>query len=177
MLHADSPVVTINLTHEPDGKFHMNPDVPIQPAHGGAACEYWLPTSGSYNQPVLKTLRYVLAAAMAAFALLQLNDPDPLVWVVAYGLVACCVAAPSAAAWSVRGAWLTGGVLLTLALGALPGFVDYLFSGDFGSIAAEMSPGQPHVEPAREFLGVVIAGAVLIGGRRLSAPGSQVAMP
>jgi hypothetical protein len=105
---------------------------------------------------------------MAAFAILQFNDPDPLVWVVAYGLVAVCVALPPESAWSIRGAWLTGGVLLTLALIALPGFFDYLSSGDFGSIAAEMSPDQPHVEPAREFLGVLIAAFILVGMRWLS---------
>ena len=99
---------------------------------------------------------------MAAFAILQLNDPDPLVWVVAYSLVAACVAAPQARSWSANAAWLTGGVLLALALAALPGFVDYLISGDPGSISAEMSPEQPHVEPAREFLGVLIAAAVLV---------------
>ena len=103
---------------------------------------------------------------MALFALLQLNDPDPLVWVVAYCLVAFCIAAPLSRNWSVRSLWLTSGVLLALAIGALPGFVDYLLSGDFGSIAAEMSPDRPHVEPARELLGVVIAAAVLAGARK-----------
>lgn len=103
---------------------------------------------------------------MAVFAILQLNDPDPLVWIVAYGLVAFCVAVPPDPGWSVRSAWLTSGVLLTLALVALPGFVDYLLSGDPGSIAAEMSADRPHVEAAREFLGVTIAGAVLAGIRR-----------
>lgn len=118
--------------------------------------------------PALKTLRYLLAAAMAAFALLQLNDPDPLIWVFAYTLVAICVAAPPAASWSVPGTWLTAGVLLTLALIALPGFVDFLRSGDMGSIAAEMSPDRPHVEPAREFLGILIAALVMAGVHRHS---------
>ena len=122
---------------------------------------------------VLKTLRYILAAAMAAFALLQLNDPDPLIWVVAYGLVAFCVAAPPQRAWSLPMTWLTGGVLLTLVLIALPGFVDYLLSGEFGSIAAEMSPDQPYIEPARELLGALIAALILIGSRLYLLPESR----
>jgi hypothetical protein len=127
----------------------------------------------AYDLTVLKIIRYSLAAVMAAFALLQLNDPDPLVWVVAYGLVALCVAAPMTPDWSARSTWLTGGVLVALALGALPGFVAYLLSGDFASIAAEMSPDKPHVEPAREFLGVLIAALVLIGTRRQSARSAE----
>jgi hypothetical protein len=109
--------------------------------------------------------RYVLAALVAVFAVLQLNDPDPAVWLVAYGLVALCVAAPPYAALVSRLSWLTGGVLLTLALIALPGFFGYLTSGDLRMIAADMSPEKPYVEPAREFLGVAIAGAILIGVR------------
>jgi len=109
---------------------------------------------------------------MAAFAVLQLNDPDPLVWIAAYAMVALCVAAPVARGWALRSTWLTGGMLLTLALIALPGFVDYLSSGDPGSIAAEMSPDQPHVEPAREFIGVLIALAVLALGRWLGRRGA-----
>jgi hypothetical protein len=105
--------------------------------------------------------------------LLQLNDPDPLVWILAYGLVAFCVAAPSGRDWSARAAWLTGGVLLTLALGALPGFVGYLLSGDFGAIVAEMRPDRPHVESAREFLGVLIAALVLAGMRWRSLSSRQ----
>ena len=117
--------------------------------------------SFAYDLPVLKLLRYGLAAAMAAFALLQLNDPDPLVWIVAYGLVAFSVAAPGRVL-ATRSCWLTGGVLLALALGAVPGFVGWLLSGDPASIAGAMSPDQPHVEPAREFLGILIAAIVLV---------------
>ena len=104
---------------------------------------------------------------MAVFALLQFNDPDPLVWVVAYALVTLAIAAPPEPDWSRLCTWLAGGMLLSLALIALRGFIDFLQSGDVASIAAEMSPDRPHVEPAREFLGVVIAAVALIVARQL----------
>lgn len=113
----------------------------------------------------MKLLSYTLAAVFAAFALLQVNDPDPLIWLVAYGLVAVAVAVPPQSPAAQPLSWLTGGVLLALGLIALPGFVDYLTSGQPDTIFAEMSPDLPHVEPAREFLGLVIAGAALIGTR------------
>jgi hypothetical protein len=113
----------------------------------------------------VKALRYSLSALLAAFAILQINDPDPLVWVVAYGLAAFCVAAPPE--WKPRRklSWLTGGVLLTLGLTSFPGFAGYLLSGEPSMILAEMSPDMPYVEPAREFLGIVIAGSALVGMR------------
>jgi len=122
-----------------------------------------------YDPRVLKILRYGLAALFAGFALLQLNDPDPAVWLLAYGLVAVCCAAPPASTLTRQLGWLTGGVLLTLAVVAAPGFAGYLTSGDPGMIVAEMSPEKPYVEPAREFLGIIIAAAALIGIRYASS--------
>lgn len=119
----------------------------------------------SYDRRALKLLRYTLAVVFAAFALLQVNDPDPAAWLVAYGLVAVAVAVPLHSPAALPLFWLTGGVLLALGLISLPGFVDYLASGQPGTIFAEMSPDVPHVEPAREFLGLVIAGAALVGVR------------
>lgn len=104
-------------------------------------------------------------ALIATFALLQVNDPDPVVWLVAYGLVAVSIAAPPRSMLALRLAWLAGGVLLTLGLLSLPGFVDYLASGQPGTILEAMSPEVPHIEPAREFIGLVIAAAVLAGIR------------
>ena len=121
--------------------------------------------SPRYDLHVLKILRYCLSALLVGFALLQLNDPDPVVWIVAYGIVAFCIAIPPHLPLTRNLSWLTGGVLLTLSLLSFPGFVDYLLSGDLSSISAEMSPDLPHIEPAREFLGLVIAGAALVGVR------------
>lgn len=121
-----------------------------------------------YHRRVLKALRFSIAAVFVAFALLQVNDPDPVVWLVAYGLVAASIAAPSHFVFAQQLAWLTAGVLLALGLLSLPGFVDYLASGQPDTIFAEMSPDLPHVEPAREFLGLVIAGAALAAVRYYS---------
>lgn len=120
---------------------------------------------GLQNRPVLKYFRYVLVALIAAFALLQFNDPDPLVWVVAYGVVAVCIALPSSVSFGRQLSWLAGGMLLILALETFQGVIGYAQSGEPGSLLGEMSPDRPWVEPAREFLGVVIAGAALIAGR------------
>lgn len=107
----------------------------------------------------MQLFRYCIAALFVLFAVIQFNDPDPLAWVVAYGLVAATLLAPSRHRHAGKLFWLTAGVLLILALEALPGFIEWMRTGTPASIAAEMSPDMPYVEPAREFLGVVIAAA------------------
>lgn len=113
--------------------------------------------------------RYVLVAIFVLFAVIQFNDPDPLAWVVAYLLVAATLAVPARHRLCRKLFWLTSGVLLILALQAFSGFIAWLRTGTPASIAAEMSPNMPYVEPAREFIGVVIAAAALFLLRRSAA--------
>ena len=83
-----------------------------------------MPESAGTRRRLLLPL--VLGLAMLVCALLQLNDPDPLVWVGYYALVAvaCTVAAyrplPAVLFWML-GAATAAGLALTL-----PGFVDWL---------------------------------------------------
>jgi hypothetical protein len=45
---------------------------------------------------------------------------------------------------------------------AAPGFVDYLQSGDWSSIAEHMNDEEPYIEQGREFVGLLIAAAALL---------------
>jgi hypothetical protein len=51
---------------------------------------------------------------------------------------------------------LTIGILVTGMVYAAPGFSDYLQAGDFGSITGAMDGKDRYIEPAREFLGLLI---------------------
>ena len=88
---------------------------------------------------------------------IQLNDPDPLYWVVVY----------------LTAAIISGGLFLGTRLEALskvsmgmilaglfisgPGAMEYFASGDYASISRDMSAAKPYVESAREFGGLLIA--------------------
>ncbi len=115
-----------------------------------------------------RLLPLVLGLAMLVCALLQLNDPDPLVWVGYYALVAvaCTVAAyrplPAVLFWML-GAATAAGLALTL-----PGFVDWLTRRPASDLWAPMSAERMYIEHSREFLGLLIAGACLVTVRRLS---------
>ena len=91
----------------------------------------------------------------------QFNDPDPLYWVCVCGLavlfplcrilkrdIAKC--APFALALVVAGL-----------LESAPGFLEYLQFGNYRSLTGSMSFAS-YVEYAREFLGLLLAGAGLV---------------
>ena len=104
----------------------------------------------------MRYLNIGLALIFFGFAALQINDPDPLYWISVYaatGLVAL------GRNFSVPERFWTAVVLGAVIAGmliALPGIFDYLRSGNYASITAEMRTAS-YVEPAREFLGLFMA--------------------
>ena len=111
--------------------------------------------------------RSVLVHATASLlfvvvAALQLNDPDPALWVATYLFVA---GVPLAASLGYRlpvpfgiALGLTSACLLL----SLPGFAHYLGSENHALISTEMTGEKPHIESAREFLGVAVAMSCLL---------------
>ena len=90
-------------------------------------------------------------------AAIQLNDPDPLYWVVAY-LTAAIIA--GGLCFGKRQETLSKvsmGMILAGLLMSGPGAMEYFASGDYGSIYGSMLAAKPYVESAREFGGLLIA--------------------
>ena len=115
-------------------------------------------------------LPLILGLAMLVFALLQLNDPDPVTWVSYYTLVAC---ACTVAAYRPLPPILFWGLLVASAAGiaiTLPGFVDWVLNRPASDLWAPMSADRMYIEHSRELLGLVIAAACLVTARRLSRP-------
>lgn len=95
-------------------------------------------------------------------AVIQLNDPDPLYWIVVYVFVGVVPAAKVFGLQSAKLTWVASGMVAAGLLVAMPGFIDYLSSGDFASIGGEMMIDKPYVESAREFGGLLIAAFTLL---------------
>jgi hypothetical protein len=110
----------------------------------------------------MKALNLLLAAMFILFAFVQINDPDPVLWILIYGLmaVACILAAfgyyyPKA---------LTVLLLLYLVYSffPLPGVFEWLRSEDKSLLFDDIAKMQyPYIELAREFLGLIICILVL----------------
>ena len=108
----------------------------------------------------MKAIFLVFGALFLYMAYIQLNDPDPLYWIVVYvGTAAIAFArwrGISSDFWTsiLIGATAAGMIIAT------PGLVDFIAAGDF-SVIGDMS-NAPHVEPAREFGGLLIAFCFLL---------------
>ncbi|MFT7653369.1 MAG: hypothetical protein ACI9UU_002480 [Candidatus Azotimanducaceae bacterium] len=111
---------------------------------------------------VISKFGHLLASlVLIVMAGLQFNDPDPSFWVAMYGIAAMMPIATLLGRRLPTIFYIAGGMLLAGLLISLPGFIDYLDSGDFGAIGGEMTASKPYVESAREFLGTAIAAFVL----------------
>jgi Transmembrane family 220, helix len=111
----------------------------------------------------MKKFSYILLALVfALFAYLNLNDPDPLQWLSAYGGTAVLFGLAAAERADRR---FSGGLAIALAIWMLTmtgGMIDWMNAG-FPSIAEEMQATAPHIEVVREFLGLLIAVLALVG--------------
>lgn len=127
--------------------------------------------SSSRRGPGPRFVPLLLGLAMLVFALVQINDPDPLIWVTYYAAIACaCTVAAyrplprfvflALAAVTVAGAVLT-----------LPGFADWMLNRPTSDLWAPMSADRMYIEHSRELLGLLIAGGFLVAADRLSRRG------
>ncbi len=108
----------------------------------------------------LKVFNIILAVLFAVFAVLQINDAEPMLWIVLYGGVAAICA------FAAFGRYNLWAILLALAVCAFelialfPSVSSWIRDG-MPSITGSMEAAS-YVEPVREFFGVVIATAVLV---------------
>lgn len=103
-----------------------------------------------------KIICLLLALAFGYFAYLNLNDPDPVFWVLAYGATAVlfAFAAFGRADRRIIG-WFAVALFIWMCT-MIGGMVDWFRLGT-PSIVEEMQAKEPHIEVVREFLGLLIA--------------------
>ncbi len=109
-----------------------------------------------------KFIRLLLAIMFAGFAYLNLNDPDPVQWVLAYGATAVLFAF---AAFGRADRRIIGALALAMFVWMCTltsGMIDWFQQG-MPTITGEMHVTEPHIEVVREFLGLLIAVVALVG--------------
>lgn len=95
-------------------------------------------------------------------ALLQVNDPDPLLWFVLYIVLAELALMRFLGHKQPKICIMSVGLVAAGLLISLPGFIGFVTFADLASITQEMSKDSPYIEPAREFLGTVIGAASIV---------------
>jgi len=113
----------------------------------------------------LKFILLIHFICLIWFILLQLNDPDALIWIGIYGMAALVPLLGLFNRYSKLIFWLA---LLCCALAALieaQGAYTYLQHRHEEALMQSMNPAKPYIEEAREFLGSLIAlGLVILSG-------------
>ena len=119
----------------------------------------------STNQIINKSRKitnFVLFVLFLLFALVQLNDPDPIIWFTIYGIIAfvCLIAnykkVPKILLWIL----ITGLVIYSASY--LSYFINWFNIDHKEEIFGKMVYEKPYLEGTREFLGLLIAAIALI---------------
>ncbi|MEM1324458.1 MAG: transmembrane 220 family protein [Bacteroidota bacterium] len=109
----------------------------------------------------MRIVYWTLAALFATFAIVQLNDVDPWIWVTYYAFIAILFGAAALRRFNV---YVIGAGLLATIIGLvrlLPEFQVWLNDG-MPSIVESMKAETPYVEFIREFLGLLIGLLALV---------------
>jgi len=111
----------------------------------------------------MKVLNLILAAVFILFAFVQINDPDPVLWILIYGImaVACILAAFKQYYPKILVVILIAYVAYSFVY--FGGVSEWIQSDDKAMLFDDIAKMQyPYIEESREFLGLLICIIVLI---------------
>ena len=110
----------------------------------------------------MKVVNVILSLLFIYFVVVQLNDPDPVLWVLVYGFTTMiCL---QAIFERTKLYFLIVGAVTLLALAAtrIQGFIGWIRSEQHGEIFGEMIYDKPYIEATREFIGLIIALSAIV---------------
>lgn len=111
----------------------------------------------------MKVVNLLLAVMFLSFAFVQLNDPDPIVWILIYGSMAvvCIMAAFRYFLKPLLFVLLVGFIAYSFVF--LDGVMEWFTQKDKTVLFDDIAKMQhPYIEESREFLGLMICIIVLI---------------
>jgi hypothetical protein len=111
----------------------------------------------------MKILKIFFAVLFLLFALVQINDPDPLLWIGVYGSMMMVSIASIYNKYPTRFMIIMASGFLIMTVLYFDGFKTWFDSADRSLLFDDLAKMQyPYIEEAREFLGLLICLAVLI---------------
>jgi hypothetical protein len=110
----------------------------------------------------MRIVNFVLAAMFLVFAFVQVNDPDPVIWILIYGIMAIF---SIMAIFEFYPKKFLIGVLILFVLYSLvyiPGLQEWLSHGNKSALFDNVAKMENlYIEESREFLGLLICIIVL----------------
>jgi hypothetical protein len=111
----------------------------------------------------MKALNFILAVMFLFFAFLQVNDPDPLLWIAIYGAMAVLGVLAMFNIFHSKVILTLMGVFAAYSLLALKGVQEWLRQENKSALFDDVAKMQhPYIEETREFMGLWICIIVLI---------------
>jgi hypothetical protein len=111
----------------------------------------------------MKVVNFFLAVVFVLFAFVQVNDPDPVIWILIYGAMAVICVLAMFSFYPRK--FLIGLLVLFVLYGLvfIPGVIEWLKQDNKSELFDEIAKMRhPYIEETREFLGLFICIAVLV---------------
>ena len=105
----------------------------------------------------MKITKALLGLLFITFAVVQFNDPDPMVWIAIYGAVGMIFIISIFRNLSKRAIGFLIIALLVYAATFFSGFWEWMSKPDKSELFGEMIYDRPYIEQTREFLGLLMA--------------------
>jgi hypothetical protein len=110
----------------------------------------------------MRIVNFLLAVLFLLFAFLQVNDPDPVIWILIYGAMAVFCVMAMFEFYPQMMLIATTAIYILYSLWYAPGTWEWLRSENKAALFDDLAKMQyPYVEEAREFLGLLICIVVL----------------
>lgn len=109
----------------------------------------------------MKITNFIICILFAVFAVVQYNDPDPLLWIIYYGFIAIMAGFAVVGKGNKNVIYLGMGVSIIGMVALVPSFIEWLQMG-MPTIAGSMKAEAPHIELTREFLGLLLGLSALL---------------
>jgi hypothetical protein len=111
----------------------------------------------------MRVVNFILGVMFLLFAFLQLNDPDPVVWILIYGVMSVFCIMAIFNFYPQKFLIATASIYVLYSLMFVGGVMDWLKSGDRSALFDDVAKmDHLYIEESREFLGLMICVAVLI---------------
>jgi hypothetical protein len=111
----------------------------------------------------MKIVNLILAVMFLLFAFVQVNDPDPVLWILIYGSMAVVCILAAFRVYSRIALVILLVAFLAYAIILLPGFNEWLKQDDKSALFDDIAKmDHIYIEETREFLGLLICCAVVI---------------